>query len=193
MLDTSKRRSKSLNLLSIPYDIRFLIYQHLFPSPPQIYLQARNDSSVVAMIAEGTVSTGLLRTCRAIHAEAAGFLYNTYLFNIIGTKEDCLRSHKEFLQNLQKYARDEVHINAFSNGIHSDTMCISLHTGNGKMGILRGRRRGVETTLNEIQEEIQAERSASRMSVKRLAVGLCWIVSLLIVLVGWALQKYRSG
>lgn len=191
MLDTAERQS--LTLLSLPYDIRFLIYQHVFPTPPQIYLQALQDKSITAIIADGTIDTSILLTCRAVHTEAAGYLYNTYLFNLIGTKEDCLRSHKSFLQTLQNYARDEVHINAFSNGVHSDTMCISMHTGDGKTAILRGRRRGVETTLSEIREEIQLGRASPSAWSRGWTVGGISIVSLFAVMIGWLVQMFLSG
>jgi hypothetical protein len=191
MLDITE--SQPLTLLSLPYDVRFLIYQHLFPSPPQIYLQAGRDGSVIAIIAEGTFPTGLLLTCSAIHSEAAGYLYNTYLFNLIGTKQDCLSSYKGFLNTLRKYAREEVHLNAFTNGVHSDTMCISLHTGDGKMAILRGRRRGVETTLGEIRREVRAVGGEFPAWSSRLIMGVVSIASLLAVMLACVLQRFVSA
>ena len=132
-------------LLRLPYDLRYAIYQHLFPEGEQIYVQAY-ENGVRIRLPEGGIPTDLLQTCSQLHHEAGGFLYNSYLFNIIGTKNDCLANYKPFLRTLRRHARSEVNINAFSNGDHSSTMCISLQAGDVKMGVLSRRRRGEPKT-----------------------------------------------
>lgn len=175
--------SQRLTLTSLPYDIRFLIYQHIFPSSPQIYLQVSQDGSIRPMIHDN-VTTNIFLTCRAIRVDAAEYLYNNYLFNLIGTKMLCLRAHTRILDTLRKYAREDVQIHAFSNGIHSETMCISMHTGLGKTAILRRRRCGMEVTLREVRREIRPERGRSSRAwykMQDIALGLVWSVAGLLV------------
>lgn len=118
-----------------------------------------------------------------------------YLFNLIGTKKDCLRSHSGFLQTLRTYAREDVQINVFSNGVHSETMCISLHTGDAKTSILKGRRRGVETTLSKIREEV-GEQTGDLVSWGKswtASVVFVFIASLLAVMAAYLLQLFISA
>ncbi|KAK5689874.1 hypothetical protein LTR97_012634 [Elasticomyces elasticus] len=142
----------TLTLLSLPYDVRYLIYQQLFPPEEQIYIQAY-DKTVHSISPAGTISANILLANRQLGSEAGAFLYNGYLFNLVGTKQDCLANYKPFLRTLRKYARSEVNINAFSNGDHSATMCLSLQAGDAKMGILNRRRRGEPRTIRELQDE----------------------------------------
>ncbi|KAK4952141.1 hypothetical protein LTR10_010061 [Elasticomyces elasticus] len=142
----------SPTLLSLPYDIRYLIYQQLFPPDEQIYIQAY-DKTVQTISPAGIISANILLVNRQLGREAGGFLYNGYLFNLVGTKQDCLANYKPFLRTLRKYARSEVNINAFSNGNHSATMCLSLQAGDAKMDILNRRRRGEPKTIRELQDE----------------------------------------
>jgi hypothetical protein len=100
------------------------------------------------------LSTGLLSTCRAINEEASEYLYNRYLFNVIGTKQHCIAAYKGFLQTMEKYARHELHVNAFSNGAHSSTMCISIHSGEGRTAMLRRRARGEPKAIVELEKEV---------------------------------------
>ncbi|KAK3718362.1 hypothetical protein LTR37_005175 [Vermiconidia calcicola] len=122
-----------MDLLSLPYDIRHQIYLHLLPQTEQIYIQVlgRTLTSMVP------VSTSLLRTCKVLNIEASRFLYNSYLFNIIGRKKDCLTAYEKFLNTVNRYARQKVHVNAFSNGSHSST---SWRSSNGNAGKTRERR-----------------------------------------------------
>ena len=110
-----------MHFFDLPYDIRHRIYQHLFPRGEQIYIAIFKDT-FSPIIPEDNVPIEFLLTCRAIHAEGSEYLYNSYLFNIIGTKRDCLYNYERFLETLKKHARHEVYINAFSNGPHSATM-----------------------------------------------------------------------
>ncbi|KAK0261694.1 hypothetical protein LTR91_006625 [Friedmanniomyces endolithicus] len=137
-------------LLSLPYDVRYLVYKELFPREEQIYLHAY-EKTLKTISPAGTIAANVLLVCRQLHAETGGFLYNGYLFNLVGTKNDCLANYKPFLRTLRKYARDEVNINAFSNGDHSATICLSLQAGDARMGILNRRRRGEPKTLQELQ------------------------------------------
>ncbi|KAK5735281.1 hypothetical protein LTR17_008288 [Elasticomyces elasticus] len=142
----------SPTLLALPYDVRYLIYQQLFPPDEQIYIQAY-DKTVHTISPAGTISANILLANRQLGKEAGSFLYNGYLFNLVGTKQDCLANYKPFLRTLRKYARSEVNINAFSNGDHSATMCLSLQAGDAKMDILNRRRRGEPKTFRELQDE----------------------------------------
>ena len=144
-----------MHISNLPYDVRYQIYQQLFPRSPQIYLGVVGNNNLKAIIPEGqVVPLELLLTSRAIHAEAIEYLYNNYLFNIIGTKRDCLANYKSFLRTLEKYARNEVHVHAFSNGSHSATICISLLAGDARMSLLKRRERGEPKAIADIESEI---------------------------------------
>jgi hypothetical protein len=143
-----------VHLLALPYDIRHVIYQELFqPYGRQIYIQATADS-LISITPDQAIPTALLRTCRQLHLEATEYLYSHYLFNIIGKKEACLARYGSFLRTVKQHANDEVHVDAFSNGPHSATMCISIHAGRGKAGILTKRDRGVRMSIAEVQREV---------------------------------------
>lgn len=142
-----------MHILDLPYDIRHLVYQHLFPRGEQIYIAA-TQNSLRAIIPEGKVPIELLFTSRTIYAEASEYLYNSYLFNIIGTKRNCLANYSSFLSALQDHARNEVHVDAFSNGSHSATMCLSFHAGEARVALLKRRERGEPTTIRELETEL---------------------------------------
>lgn len=125
-----------------------------------MYIQATRRT-LTSITPDQAIPTALLRTCRQLHLEAAEYLYSRYLFNIIGRKEDCLARYGPFLRTMSKHVNDEVHVDAFSNGPHSATMCISMHSGNGKIEILNRRDRGVRRTIEEMQLEM-AERNSGR-------------------------------
>ncbi|KAK1059380.1 hypothetical protein LTR12_012637 [Friedmanniomyces endolithicus] len=163
-------------LLALPYDIRYLIYKELFPREEQIYLHAY-EKTLRTISPGGTIAANILLVCRQLRVEAGGFLYNGYLFNLVGTKKDCMANYKPFLRTLRKYARDEVNINAFSNGDHSATICLSLQVGDTKMGILNRRRRGEPKTL----QELQAEQVPAGWVMRVIAV-----VTILIALLSYA-------
>ncbi len=163
-------------LLALPYDIRYLIYKELFPREEQIYLHAY-EKTLRTISPAGTIAANVLLVCRQLHVEAGGFLYNGYLFNLVGTKNDCLANYKPFLRTLRKYARDEVNINAFSNGDHSTTICLSLQAGDARMGILNRRRRGEPKTL----QELQVEQVPAHWVIRVIAV-----VTVLIALLSYA-------
>lgn len=140
------------SLLSLPYDIRYAIYQHLFPHGEQIYIQAYSGR-LHTILPEDGLSVSVLLSCRQLHTELSGYLYNNYLFNIIGIKSDCLETYRIFETVLRKYAKCPVRINAFSNGDHSATMCISMQAGDAKMDVLRRRGRGEPKTIREMELE----------------------------------------
>jgi hypothetical protein len=184
-------------LLELPYDIRFLIYQRLFPPSEQIYIQVQNGGKLRAILADsgsepGTICTPILRSCKALYAEATGYLYNNYLFNIVGIKSDCLSHYKPFLATLEKHARNEVRVNAFSNGEHSATMCISLQAGDAKMTVLNRRRRGQPKAIEQLEKEYRAQVKTGSptkfMLVSWAAVGVATLVALL----AWALASSGS-
>ena len=142
-----------MHLLALPYDVRYQIYRHVFPFGEQIYIQAFR-STLKSITPEHTIPTELLLTCRALNRETSEFLYNNYLFNIIGTKKDCLATYTGFLETVEKHARNKVHIDAFSNGSHSVTMCFSIQAGEGRMPILERRKRGERKGIEELKREV---------------------------------------
>jgi hypothetical protein len=142
-----------MHFLALPYDVRHMIYQHLYPPESQLYIQVVSKN-LLFLPRERTIPTALLRTSRAINREASEYLYNNYLFNIIGSKMDCLERHVVFLQTMRKYAREEVHVDMFGNGEHSQTMCISVQAGEAKMALLKSRERGEPKTLRQIMDEL---------------------------------------
>ncbi|KAF2158881.1 hypothetical protein M409DRAFT_30668 [Zasmidium cellare ATCC 36951] len=147
------------HLLNLPYDIRFLIYQHLFPAGKQMYLQAygKPRHGLKSIMGDHPVTVPLLRVCRLLNSEGSDYLYNTYLWNIVGRKYDVLAHYGRFLTVLERYANDEVHVDAFTNGWHSSTMCVSLHTGEGKKAMLSRRDRGVAKSIEEVWEEVRLQ------------------------------------
>jgi len=169
------------HLLSLPYDIRYLIYQHLFPPEEQIYIQALG-TTLRSILPEDGLPINALRVCHQLNAEASGYLYNSYLFNIVGTKKECLSAYQPFLKNLRKHAQHNVRVNAFSNGEHSATMCISLQAGDARMGILKRRRRGEPKAISELEQE-QGLAKDTIQSCDRIgmAVAACGVLLALLV------------
>ena len=61
--------------------------------------------------------------------------------------------------DIEKYARgkegDQVVLDAFSNGAHSSTMCISMRTniGRHKQNMIERRDRGIKMRIEDIKEE----------------------------------------
>ena len=159
-----------MNLLALPYDIRYKIYEYSFPPGQQIYIQVLGQT-LRSITPEHKIPNGLFLTCRALNAEANEYLYSSYLFNIIGTKQDCLSAYKPFLETVKKHARNEVHVDAFSNGAHSSTMCVSIHSGAGRVAMLRRRERGERKEIAELEKEV-AMTAASRRSLRSLTSSI---------------------
>ncbi|EME39717.1 hypothetical protein DOTSEDRAFT_28830 [Dothistroma septosporum NZE10] len=186
-----------MDLLSLSYDVRYLIYQQLFPSSPQIYIQALDKKLYVRLPRSQTIDTSLLRTCRQLNSEAAEFLYSNYLYNIMGGKVDCLATYETFVKALRRHANDEVHVNAFSNGDHASTMCISVHTGRGKMAMLERRGRGVPMPISRIEQEVFERQTTARMSrlMQHYAGGrikmtvMLAFLGTLVALLAWSLTQ----
>ena len=176
-----------MHLYDLPYDIRCHIYQHLFPSSQQIYIWIIQDT-LRAIIPNGRIPVELLTASRALHVEASEYLYNSYLFNLIGTKRDCLQNYERFLVTLRKYARGEVHVHAFSNGIHSSTMCISVQAGEARMALLERRSRGQLMSITQLESEValaaKSQRSRSGAGPQPQLRLLCIVSFILIALVG---------
>lgn len=185
-----------MDLLSLPYDVRYQIYQHIFPSTEQIYIEA-TSSRLKSISREQKVPTALLLTCRAINAEASEYLYSSYLFNIVGRKSDCLKAYKRFLGAVEKYARNTVHVDAFSNGSHSATMCMSIQVGEGRMKILRNRERGERKGIAELESEVKLAKDRRSLWTGQMYAFVesrysTWLIAccaLLTVLLAWILQS----
>ena len=168
-----------MHLFDLPYDIRYRIYEQLFPRGQQIYIVIFKEpfkEILRAVIPEDKVPFQLLLTCRALHTEASEYLYNSYLFNIIGTKRDCISNYERFLLTLKKHARNEVYVDAFSNGPHSATMCVSIHVGKARMALLKSRKRGQPKEIQEFRREVALMAKSHRAPT--------WIWSLIWPLLG---------
>ena len=152
-----------MDLLSLPYDVRYMIYSRVFPPRPQIYLQAVG-SRLRSITPEHKISTGLLRVNKLIHAEASEYLYRSYLFNIIGTKPDCLSSYRPFLKTTKKRSRQTVRIDAFSNGIHSATACLSIQAGTGRLALMKRRERGEPIDIDQLEREVRMKATSFNTS-----------------------------
>ena len=172
-----------MDLLALPYDIRYKIYEHLFPPGKQIYIQVLGQT-LRSITPEHGIPTNLLATCKALNTECSEYLYHNYLFNIIGNKQHCLSAYKDFLSIVKKYARNEVHVNAFSNGSHSSTMCLSIHCGEGRTAMLRRRERGEPKAIDELEKEVAANRSLQRLDARHGAGGVAFTRQLVGAVVG---------
>ena len=143
----------SLHLLSLPYDIRWIIYSHLFPSLRQVYLMASKES-INPMMRPGSLSTGILLTCRQLHSEASDYLFNNYLFNIIGYKKHCMAHYKPLYNLMERYAKHGANVEILDNGTLSSTACVSIHAKSGHVeAMLHVRKRGVPRDLKEVEKE----------------------------------------
>ena len=159
-----------MDLLSLPYDIRYQIYKHLFPAENQIYIQVL-DQKLQGRTIKRKVPTNLLLTCRALHIEAGDYLYSSYLFNIIGDKRLVLSMYQPFVDTTKKYARDEVRVEALSNGSHSSTMCMSIYAGDAKKAIINRRERGEPKAIHDLEQEVAAM-PANRRAGRRVRTTL---------------------
>jgi hypothetical protein len=142
-----------LHLLSLPFDIRYLIYSHLFPELRQLYLMASRDS-IHPMMRPGSLSMSIFLTCRQLQLEASGYLFNNYLFNIIGYKKHCMANYKPINLLVERYAKHGSSIEILDNGALSSTACVSIHAKGGRVeAVLQVRQRGVTRNLEEVEKE----------------------------------------
>ena len=181
-----------MQFFDLPYDVRHRIYHHLFPQDQQIYIQV-SDTRLVHLGARGQFPVELLHTCRALSLEASEYIYNKYLFNIVGSKHRCLRVYQGFLDTVKKHARDVVHLHALSNGEHSATMCISIHVGDGRLATVDRRGRGERRDIEDLKSELgmTAQRRQSLMvwntrdlQARRVLLNLTAFVCALLALLG---------
>jgi hypothetical protein len=143
----------TLHLMSLPYDIRWIIYSHLFPSLRQVYLMASKES-VSPMMRPGSLGTDVFLVCRQLQAEASGYLFNNYLFNIIGYKKYCMAHYKPVYKLVERYAKHGANIEILDNGDLSSTACVSIYAKEGHVeAVLHVRKRGVQRDLKEVEEE----------------------------------------
>ncbi|KAK5173422.1 uncharacterized protein LTR77_002103 [Saxophila tyrrhenica] len=141
-----------MHLFDLPYDVRHQIWTHVLP-PGQIYIQA-TARGLRSITPEEKIPVELLRVCEALNAEVGAHLYGK-LLNIVGRKQDCLVAYKAILETTRKYAREEVNVDAFSNGSHSATMCISIHAGQANRAYLQRRERGEPKAIEDLEEELR--------------------------------------
>lgn len=142
-----------LHLLSLPYDIRWIIYSHLFPSLRQIYLMAERER-LYPMMRPGSLAMDIFLTCRQLQAEASDYFFNNYLFNIIGYKKYCMAKYKPVNFLMERYAKHGSNIEILDNGNLSSTACVSIHAKGGHVeAMLHVRQRGVQRDLKEVEEE----------------------------------------
>ncbi|GAB7335164.1 hypothetical protein MBLNU13_g06996t1 [Cladosporium sp. NU13] len=142
-----------LHLLFLPYDVRWIIYSHLFPSLRQVYLMASKEG-INPMMRPGSLSTDILLTCHQLHAEASDYLFNNYLFNIIGYKKHCMAHYKPLYKLMERYAKHGANVKILDNGTLSSTACVSIHAKEGHVeAMLQVRKRGVPRDLQEVEKE----------------------------------------
>lgn len=146
--------SSPLHLLSLPYDIRWIIYSHLFPSLQQVYLMASKEG-INPMMRPGSLKPDIFLTCRQLQAEASDYFFNNYLFNIIGYKQHCMAHYKPLYELMDRYAKHGASVEVLDNGTLSSTACVTIHAKDGHVeATLRARRRGVPRDLKEVEEEV---------------------------------------
>lgn len=161
--------SQSPNLCSLPYDIRYLIYQYLFPACEQIYLHAfQNSLQMINSAAD--LPTSLFYVNRLLGHESAAFFYNHYLFNVVGITQHCLSSYPTFMRVLQKHTHQNVRLDAFSNGEHSATCCLSFQGGNTKAEVLEKRARGEKQSIEQLKHRVRDEQWKQVLS----SLGRSW-------------------
>lgn len=178
-------------LESLPYDIRYLVYRHLFPPTSQIYIQSIGDR-LISITPDHKIPTAFLRTNKFLRRESSEYLYNSYLFNIIGTKSDCLRAYPPFLVTTEKHSRAPVRVDCFSNGVHAATACISIQVGTGRLALLRRRERGVPMEIAELEREVKTKSGVdgsgkSILSILPLRLAAATFLAVIVAAISWLL------
>ena len=165
-----------MNLLDLPYDIRHLIYSHLFPRVPSLSIILSDPpGSTYGKVylcnvfrlneAVNQLPTQLFLVNRGIHTEACEYFYHSYLFNLIGDKADCLAVYQGFADVVRKHARgEEVNVHALSNGEFSGTMCVSIQVGEVGVECLRKRKSGIYRSWEQIRLEVAARPAVGRFA-----------------------------
>ena len=151
-----------MHFLDLPYDIRFSIYEQLFPSVPQLYLHAVEDGVRYLPQQDSSIPIGFLLANKALSLEASEYLYNNYLINIVGRKHDCFSFYPGVLRTVKRYARTQTHVRAFSNGLGSSTGAISIAVGDAKLQMLENRQRGDPKTMEQFKQEAEIMRDVSK-------------------------------
>lgn len=153
---TSRSRSEPgsrTHLLSLPYDIRRVIYEHLFPQMRQIYLMA-TKARLGLMMRPREFPHGILTSCRQLHDEANDYFYNNYLFNILGYKKYCMAHYEPVYRQMKRFAKNGAKLEVLDNGLLSSTACVTLHAKGGHVeASFRSRQRGVPRDLKEVEDE----------------------------------------
>lgn len=142
------------HLLSLPYDIRHTIYQHLFPSAQIIYLGATKDG-LSHMMRPGELSMSIVSTCHQMYTEANVYFYNNYPINIIGYKKYCIEHYQPIYELGKRFAKHGSCLRALDNGELSTTACVSIHPRGGRVdAMMRRRKQGNPRDIDEVKREI---------------------------------------
>lgn len=181
-------------MLQLPYDVRYEIYKHLFPQHGQVYIQVLNGK-LRSILPDESIPAELLRTCRALYAECGAYFYNRYLFNVIGSKTECLNTYGAFLAIVQKHARAQVYTHALSNGSHSTTMCVSIHAGEAAFALLQRRGRGEPKEIRELQREVASQKPQRiwLLRYRQLALAACVALLALLIVAITKLGRFTGG
>lgn len=142
------------HLLSLPYDIRHTIYQHLFPSAQIIYLGATKDG-LSHMMRPGEISMSIVSICHQLHTEANGYFYNNYPINIIGYKKYCIEHYPPVYELGKRFAKQGSCLRVLDNGELSTTACVSIHPKGGRVdAMMRRRKQGNPRDVDEVKREV---------------------------------------
>lgn len=113
-----------------------------------------SKESINPMMRPGSLSIGILLTCHQLHSEASDYLFNNYLFNIIGYKKHCMAHYKPLYELMERHAKHGANVEILDNGELSSTACVSIHAKNGHVEtMLHVRQRGVPRDLQEVEKE----------------------------------------
>lgn len=113
-----------------------------------------SKESISPMMRPGSLNTQVFLTCHQLQVEASDYLFNNYLFNIIGHKKHCMAHYKPVYTLMERYAKHGAKIEILDNGTLSSTACVSIHAKSRYVeAMLRGRERGVPRDLKEFEDE----------------------------------------
>jgi hypothetical protein len=143
------------SFLALPFDLRYMVYEEIFPASRLIYLGMGKDGRLHGVTPLGGIPLGFMSACHQLRRETNEYLFNRYLFNVVGDKRDCLENHPYFCELIRRWARGVVHIDAFSEGVRFHNVCVALHAGEGHVARVRKIDGGVHRSMQRIRWEVQ--------------------------------------